>query len=160
MSDLTISIVNYKTKELTAECLNSILNKKIKAKFKIFLVDNNSNDGSIEFFKKNFPQVNLIKSDKNLGFAGGHNLVLRKLETDLVLLLNSDTLVNENAIDEMVEFMDKDNKLGIASCKILNQDGSLQPNAGDFPKKMALINWLFNLESFGIIEMKKNFIKK
>ncbi len=149
MPVLTISIINYKTKELTAKCLDSILKKDWKVKFQVVLVDNASEDGSVEFFKKNYTKVKLITSKNNLGFAGGHNLVLKQIDTRYVLILNSDTEIYDGVLDEMIEYMDKNPIIGIASCKILNSDGSLQPNAGDLPFGFALFNWLFNLESLG-----------
>jgi GT2 family glycosyltransferase len=150
MPDLTISIINYRTKDLTAKCLDSILKKDWKVKYQIFLVDNNSEDGSVEFFKQKYPKIKLITSKQNLGFAGGHNLVLKQLKTEYVLILNSDTEIFDQVIDKMIEFMDSSSEVGISSCKILNKDQSLQPNAGDLPFGAALINWLFNLESIGV----------
>lgn len=151
MLDLTISIINYKTKELSAKCLDSILKKNWKTTYEIFLVDNNSDDGSLEFFKKNYPKVNLIASKKNLGFAGGHNLVLKQVNSKYILVLNSDTEILTGSLDEMIKFMDANEKIGVASCRILNADGSLQPNGGDLPFGWSLVSWLFNLEAFGII---------
>ena len=150
MVDLTISIINYKTKDLTSYCISGILKQKITTKYEVWLIDNASVDDSVEFFKKNFPQVKVIESEKNLGFAGGHNLALRNITTQYVLILNSDTLVLDNTIDSMVDFMEKNQEVGVSSCKILNFDGTLQPNAGDAPFGLSLINWLFNLESLGI----------
>lgn len=148
--DLVISIINYKTKELTSNCIRSILNNKWRYSYKIWLVDNNSNDGSVEYLKKRFPKIKIIKSKKNLGFAGGHNLVLKKAKGRYFLILNSDTLIENQSLDGMIDFMDNNLDVGITSCKVLNFDGSLQPNGGDLPLGLSLINWLFNLESLGI----------
>lgn len=146
MVDLAISIINYKTPKLTSKCLDSILDK---GKYDIWLVDNASNDGSVEFFKKEYQQVKLIESKKNLGFAGGHNLVLSKVDARYYLILNSDTEVLDDTLSKMLEFMDNNLGIGIASCRVLNYDDTLQSNAGDLPKGMSLINWLFNLEILG-----------
>lgn len=150
MDDLVISIINYKTKDLTADCIRSILDKKWNTKFEMVVVDNSSGDGSLEYLKKEFPKVNFIASDKNLGFAGGHNLALKKFSAKYYLLLNSDTLVLDGALDKMVEFLDVNPEIGIAGCKVLGFDGSLQPSGGDLPIGSALINWLFNLEIIGL----------
>lgn len=147
MVDLAISIINYKTPKLTSKCLDSILDK---GKYNIWLVDNASSDGSVEFFKKEYPQVKLIESKKNLGFAGGHNLVLSKVVARYYLILNSDTEILDDTLTKMVKYMDDNLDVGIASCKVLNHDGTLQPNAGDLPKGVSLVNWLFNLETLGI----------
>ncbi len=152
MAKVLISVINYRTQELTERCLESIQNKKWKNDFEIKVVDNNSGDGSLEYLKKKFSKIDFIKSPKNLGFAGGHNLVLKDVKADYVLILNSDTEVLANTLDKMVEFMEGNVQIGIASCKVLGFDGKLQPNGGDLPIGRALINWLFNLESFGFKE--------
>ncbi|TSC64006.1 MAG: glycosyl transferase family 2 [Microgenomates group bacterium Gr01-1014_93] len=147
MVDLAISIINYKTKELTSSCLDSILGK---GGYNIWLVDNASKDGSVEFFKSKYPQVNLIESKTNLGFAGGHNLVLSNVDARYYLILNSDTEILDSTLNVMVKYMGNNLDVGIASCKVLNHDGTLQPNVGDIPMGSGLINWLFNLEIFGV----------
>lgn len=154
MTKLAISIVNYKTKELTTKCLKSILEKDWNFTYEIWLVDNASLDGSVNFFKRNFPKVKVIESKKNLGFAAGHNLALRRVQSDYILILNSDTEVEDKSLDEMIAFMDAHPDVGVASCRILGYEGKLQPNGGDIPLGQALFNWLFNLETLGF---KKSF---
>ena len=145
--DLAISIINYKTKDLSEKCIKSILEKKWKINYQIWLVDNASNDGSLEYLKENFPKVNFIKSNNNLGFAGGHNLALKKIKNSrYIAILNSDTEVTGEVLDGMVKFLDENEKIGVASCKVLGFDRALQPNGGDLPLGFALINWLFNLD--------------
>lgn len=150
MSDLAISVVNFKSRELIRECLQSIYNKKWKVKFEVWVVDNSSGDNSGEFLKKLFPQIKFIQNQKNIGFSAAHNIVLKQVKPRYVLVLNPDTQVLEGALDKMVEFMDNHPAVGVASCKVLNFDGSLQPNGGDLPLGLAVLTWLFNLESLGI----------
>ncbi len=149
MLDLTISIINYRTKQLTENCLNSIFSKKWKIKFDVWVVDNDSGDGSLEYLMDRFPKVNFIASKKNLGFAGGHNLVLKKLRSRYALILNSDTIVLDDVLDKMTRFMDRSPDFGIASCKVLGFDGLLQPNGGDLPLGLALLFWQLNLDALG-----------
>lgn len=160
MPKLTISIINYKTKEITAKCLNSILNKNWQVNYQIFLIDNASKDGSVEYFKKKYPGVALIESDKNLGFAGGHNLVLRNLSSDYVLILNSDIEVLEG-LDEILDYMDKSD-FDIVGCKLLNKDKSFQPNGGDLPTPIATFVWISGLDDIllGINEKLPSFHRK
>lgn len=148
-----VSIVSYNTKDLTKNCLESILQKTWKSKIEIWLVDNASKDGSVEFFKEHYPQIHLMANKKNLGFGKAHNQVFQKARGDFFLVLNSDTLMSEGVIDDMVLFM-TEKQCDIASCKILGFDGRLQPNGGDLPVGQALVSWLFNLEVLGV---KKNF---
>jgi GT2 family glycosyltransferase len=147
MVDLSIIIVNYNTKELTLECLRSILDKKWKVSFNVWLVDNGSTDNSFNEVKEKFPQVKLIKSRTNLGFAGGNNLGLKEVYKDCLysLLLNSDTRVHEGSLDSLVSFA-KEKDFSIASCKLLAEDGSLQPNTGSLPTPLPLLVWLTGID--------------
>lgn len=147
---VVISIVSFNTKKLLEDCLLSILNQKFKEDVRVWVVDNASGDGSVEMIKKNFPEVRLIESKKNLGFGAGHNLVFKKTKADYFLVLNSDTIIENGAIEKMVDFMKQNPTCGIAGCKIKGFDGNLQPNGGDLPFGWSLLTWLFNLETFGI----------
>ncbi len=145
MVDLAIIVVNYRTKELTQKCLRSIYNSKPKNKFEVWVVDNNSSDNSLVVLKKEFPQVNMIESDKNLGFSGGNNLVLKKAKAKYYLLLNSDTEIRGHALENLCEFAETSD-FGIMSCKLLNYDGSFQPNGGELPTIFPLFFWLSGLD--------------
>lgn len=145
----SIIIVNYNTKQLLNDCLKSIVEKKWKNDFDILVVDNASIDGSVEMIKKEFPKVFFIKSDENLGFTGGNNLALKKVDTDLVILLNSDTEVLKDSLDNLVDFA-MQNDYGIVSCKLLNKDKSLQPNAGELPFGMPFITWIAGLDDIPV----------
>lgn len=114
----------------------------------MWVLDNASNDGSVEYLKNKFPQTEIVSNDKNVGFAQGHNLILEKITTKYVLILNSDTEVSDGVLDNMYKFMEQNPQVGIASCKILGFDNRLQPNGGDLPFGIALVSWLLNLESF------------
>ncbi|MDO8638485.1 MAG: glycosyltransferase family 2 protein [Candidatus Daviesbacteria bacterium] len=153
---ITISIVSFNSSKLIRDCLNSLLKFKYQNKVQIVVVDNASSDDSVKVIKEEFPQVKLIQSKKNLGFAGGHNLVLKNLKSDFCLILNPDTKIGENVIDPMVKFMEENPQCGVASCKVLNFNGSLQPNAGDLPNFFSIFNWLFNLDTFNLPSLHRN----
>ncbi len=146
-----VSIVEFNTKELLKKCLHSVLNQRKHSgnEIAIWVVDNNSEDGSAQMVKTEFPQIHLIQNTQNLGFAKGHNAALKKINTDFVLIVNSDTELTDDAIFKMVEFMGQHPDCGIASCKVTSFDGKLQPNGGDLPFGLALFAWLFNLEILG-----------
>ena len=144
---VVVSVVNFNTRDLTKKCIESIL-KRWENDVKVWVVDNGSNDGSVEMIKK-FAEVKLIESPENLGFGTGHNLVFKKVSGDYFLVLNSDCKIEDKVIDKMVLFMEKNVDCGISSCKILGFDGRLQPNAGDLPFGWALFSWLFNLDFLG-----------
>lgn len=150
MKSLAISIVEYNTSGLVKNCLESILDERWKNNVSVWVLDNASKDDSVSLIKSKFPQVHLIENKKNVGFAAGHNMILKKAKTDYYLVLNSDTLVGKGVIDGMIEFMEDQPDCGIVSCKVLGFDGKLQPNGGDLPFSLSLLSWLFNLESFGL----------
>lgn len=77
MNDLSITIVNYNTKDLLRQCINSIYKNTKEISFEIIVVDNASSDGSVEMLKKEFPQVKIIANKKNLFFTRAHNQALR-----------------------------------------------------------------------------------
>lgn len=154
---VTVSIVSFNSSQLIRDCLNDLLNFKYQNKIQIVVVDNASVDDSVAVIKKEFPQVKLIESKKNLGFAGGHNLVLKNFKSDFYLILNPDIRMDENVIDPMVEFM-AGSDAGVASCKVLNFDGSLQPNGGDLPNFLSVLSWLFNLDILGLPSLHRNEI--
>ena len=147
MVNLSIIIVSYNTKELTTKCLQSIYKYQWKNTIDIWVVDNASSDGSVEAISKKFPKVKIIASKDNLGFAAGNNLALKKAKSEFYLLLNSDTEVMENSFDNLLEFANSNN-FGICSCKVLNKDGSFQPNGGDLPEFLPLFFWLSGLDDF------------
>ncbi len=120
--DLTVIILNFNTKELLNDCLKSIVDKKWKHNIKVLVVDNNSSDESINMVRKKFPLVQILESDKNLGFAGGNNLGLKEIKSKYALLLNSDTKVLDNSLDNLIDFMDRSD-YGIVSCKLIDSGG-------------------------------------
>ena len=92
----------------------------------IIVVDNCSSDKSVEMVKKNFPEVKLILNEKNLGFAAGNNVALRKmLKVVLSLLLNSDTEIFPETLEVMLEYMNNNPQVGIATCKINLKNGQI-----------------------------------
>lgn len=152
---LAVVILSFNTKELLQDCLSSIFEKKWQTDFEVWLVDNGSADGSAQMVKKNFPKVKLIESKENLGFTGGNNLALKKAQADYYLLLNSDTVVLDGSIDKLINFADN-HDFGILSCKLLNKDKTLQPNAGDLPTLFPTFVWLSGLDD--VLFFLKNYL--
>lgn len=146
---ISVSIVSYNTSELLKKLLKNLYSQKNLKSLEIYIVDNNSADDSVEMIKKNFPKVKLIESKENLGFAKGQNLILKKINAPLTLILNPDTDFDENALSKMIEFMER-NTYGIASCKITGNNGKLDSNGGDLPFGFALLSWLFNFDLKGL----------
>lgn len=123
---LSIVIVNFNVERLLKNCISSVYTKTKSILFDVWVVDNNSVDASVSMVRQNFPQVNLIENKENVGFAKANNQAITKCTGDYVLLLNPDTLIVQNAIEKVIDFMDENPTVGICGCKVLNEDGTLQ----------------------------------
>jgi N-acetylglucosaminyl-diphospho-decaprenol L-rhamnosyltransferase len=130
---LSIVIVNYNTKSYTAQCLDSIYQDPPRSKFETILVDNASSDDSAEWLKSRYPQVLLVKSERNNGIAGGNNLGIRASRGRYVLLLNNDTLVKPGALDLTVQFLEAHPEAAGVGGNLINADGSFQSGYISFP---------------------------
>ena len=131
MRDLSIVIVSWNTKALLRDCLESICNLSLDAE--VFVADNASSDGSPELVEAAFPKVTLIRTGANLGFAKANNLALKQAIGRYWLLLNSDTLVPDGALEALVAALDAHPEAAVAGSLLLNVDGSLQPSWARFP---------------------------
>ena len=132
--DVSIIIVNYNTLGLTRECLSSISANTHGCKYEVIVVDNASNEDPSELTDL-FPEITLIRSDKNLGFAGGNNLGIKKATGEYILLLNSDTEIIEgnDSISLCANFMEENKDVGVVSARLEYPDGSHQSAAQRFP---------------------------
>ena len=124
--DLSVIIVNYGTYELTKNTVNSILECSYPFDVEIIVVDNASVDDSLlnlqKYFKNN---VKFISSPSNNGFAAGNNLALRSIDSKYILLLNSDTVVWQNTLGDIYNFMEINPDVGACGCQVLLEDNSL-----------------------------------
>jgi hypothetical protein len=123
---LSIVVLNYNVKDFLENQLQSLRRASEGLSVETFVVDNASVDDSVDMVRARFPDVRLIVNDQNLGFSKGNNQVLRQCRGRYILMINPDTLVQEDTLTKMIEFMDAHPKAGAASCKVLNSDGSLQ----------------------------------
>jgi hypothetical protein len=124
---LSIGIVTFQTREFLRECLISIHQFNIsKGECEIIVVDNASTDGTVEMIKGGFPQVCVIENLKNRGFSASMNQALRIAHGRFLLLLNPDTLVFPDSLDQLIHFMEQHPEVGICGPKVLNPDGTLQ----------------------------------
>lgn len=144
--DVSIIFVNYKTKDLTINAIKSVVEKTQGIDFEIFVVDNNSQDGSIEAIEKEFPQINIIKNIANTGFGAANNIAIKRAKGKYILCLNTDTLLINNAIKIMYDFMEKEDSKNIAVCggTLYNENSNYIMSYANFPN-------LFNSLSFSWI---------
>lgn len=155
--DLTISIVNYNTKDLLENCLNSVYQKTKKIKFEVIVVDNGSNDGSIEMIRRKFPQVKLIENNENVGFSKATNRGIEMSIGRYILLLNSDIILLDN-LNEVLIYADNNPQIGAIGCKLLYSDGSIQPSASQFISLADEILRTFRVGQYGKRPGLRNFI--
>ncbi len=131
---LSIIIVNWNNKDILRDCLNSIYLTHNVSKYEIIVVDNSSEDGSVELIKDEFPNVVLLENKENLGFTRANNQAIKIARGNYILLLNNDTVVtNAYCFDRMIELMEKNPQVGILGCKLLYPDGTLQSCGERFP---------------------------
>lgn len=123
---LSIIIVNYNVRPFLENALVSLIKASAGIATEIFVVDNASDDGSVEMVRTKFPQVTLIPNERNLGFAAANNLALKQCTGNYLLLINPDTVVQEDSLRVMIGFFDDNKDVGLAGCKVLNPDGTLQ----------------------------------
>lgn len=148
MLDLSVIIVNYHTEELTLNCIDSIVKNTKGIKYEIIVVDSETN-GKIQ--KSKNPKIQLIQRKENVGFTGGNNLGMREAKGDYVLLLNSDTEIHDNVLIEMVNWLNKNPKIGIATCALKNADGSIQGTGGYFPTLLRVFSWM-TIQDFPLVD--------
>ena len=124
--DLSVVIVNYQTFELTRNTVNSILKYDYPFSYEILVVDNASGDDSLSKLQDYFgDKVEFIASPSNSGFAAGNNLALSVAKGEYVLLLNSDTVVWENTLEDIYNYMESHSDVGASGCRVLLENGDL-----------------------------------
>jgi GT2 family glycosyltransferase len=131
--DVSLIIVNWNTKDLVLKCIKSALETKAAFSQEIIVVDNASSDGSAEAIERDHPCVVSIKNDKNYGFARGNNIGIEKSKGRYVCLVNSDVQVLDRTIGYLIDYMDKNPRVGILGPKILWPDMTLQDSCRKFP---------------------------
>jgi len=148
--DLSIIIINYKTKDLTLQTLDSVFKADPPpGKMEVFLIDNHSQDATPAAVKQQFPQVKQILSSTNLGFAGGNNLGLRQAKGRYILLLNSDTIIEPDTLTVMIKYMDANPQVGLSTCRVELADGRIDPASHrGFPTPWASLTYYLGLEKF------------
>lgn len=160
MTDLSIIIVSYNTKDLTLDCINSVIKNTKSISYEIVVVDNGSSDGSVNEVKKSIKSIRstkgikgkIIINKKNLGFGRANNIGIREACGKYVLLLNSDCLIHDNVLGEMVEFLSNHPEIGVATCALMDKSGNLQGTGGYFPNLFRVFSWMTFLDDIPILD--------
>lgn len=138
MIDVSIIVVAWNVRKLLYDCLKSVYDQTKGIDFEVIYVDNASEDGSVEMVRKEFPEVQIIQNPKNEGFIKANNQAIEIAEGRYVLLLNSDTVILDNAIAKTVRFADQHPEAAVIGCRVLNPDHSLQRNCFMYPSVLNL----------------------
>lgn len=131
--DVSVIIVSWNAKQHLLRCLESLTDTAGVFSQEIIVVDNASSDGSPEAVTRQFPQVALMRSSENIGFARANNIGIRQSTGRYICLVNSDIILMDGCIEALTEFMDERHAVGIAGPRILNPDRTLQPQCQHFP---------------------------
>jgi GT2 family glycosyltransferase len=149
---LSIILVNWKTRDITRNALISIYKETKGIDFEVIVIDNNSQDGSVEMVRQEFPQAILIENKDNLGFGKANNQGLKIAKGDYLMFLNTDTVVLDRAINKLVEYLDKNLEVMMVGPRLLNRDLTFQHACRrSLPN---LLNSFFQL--FGLVKIFKN----
>ncbi len=120
---VTGSIVTYNNMSTIAKTLQTLFEYTKDIDFKLYVVDNASTDGTPEYIKQNFPEVEVIEQKKNVGFGAGHNVVIKNINSAYHAIINPDIVFIENAIKKMVDYLDVNRDIGLLSPRICFPDG-------------------------------------
>jgi GT2 family glycosyltransferase len=134
MSDVLIIVLNWNGEEYLEECLGSLMSETLHEDYQVLVVDNNSEDDSVEIVD-DFPEVDLIENERNLGFSIGNNIGLYKNPGyDYYLLLNNDTEVKEGWLEKLLETFEEKEDAGICGPKLKHHDGTIQSAGINLPE--------------------------
>lgn len=136
--DISVIIVSWNTRDILRDCLASVYAQTTGAEYEAIVVDNASSDGSAAMVKAEFPQVILIENTENKGFAAANNQGIQIAKGRYVLLLNSDTIVLDGAIQKTLQFAEQRPDAAVVGCRVLNPDRTLQPTCFMFPSLLNL----------------------
>lgn len=145
---LSIIVVNYNVQHFLEQCLQSVFKALQNIEGEVWVVDNNSVDGSVAMIKDKFPSVNLVASKDNLGFSKGNNLAIKKSKGEYTLLLNPDTLVEEDTFQKVLQFMDSNPIVGGLGVKMVDGKGNFLPESKrSLPTPSVAFYKIFGLSS-------------
>jgi O-antigen biosynthesis protein len=146
---ISVIIVNYNVKHFLEQCLHSVIRASKNMKVEIFVVDNNSVDGSIQLIREKFPEINLIENKKNVGFSKANNQAIKKAKGKYILLLNPDTVVEEDTFIKVTDFMDKHPEAGGLGVKMIDGKGNFLPES----KRGLPTPWVAFSKMFGLSKL-------
>jgi GT2 family glycosyltransferase len=147
--DITVIVVNWNTKDLLHHCLASVFRSLRRLLFQVIVVDNASQDGSANMVNELFPEAMLVKNEENVGFARANNQAFKLVgNSKYVLILNSDTILPDETIKTMLDFMETNTRAGLVAPVLRFPDGRFQLGGGFGPSLRTAFNYFFFLSFF------------
>ncbi len=138
-NDLTISIVHHDGLEMLRGCLNSLALFPPSVAYEVLVVDNASTDGAREMLAQEFSLVRVICRERRYGFGANHNRAMEQMRGKFLFLLNDDTLLTEDAIDELLRCAERNPKAAVVGARLENLDGTLQLSCYKFPSPIRYV---------------------
>lgn len=133
----TFIIVTWNNEKEIEDCLSTVSRYSPKNS-KVIVVDNNSNDMTVQVIKEKFPEIDLIESKENLGFAAANNLALENVSSEYICYLNPDVILTEDILTPSIEILVDQSEVGLVACRLKNKDGSNQPSCFNFANSWSL----------------------
>jgi len=147
--ELSVIIVNYNVKHFLEQCLHSVQKASKNLDVEIFVVDNNSVDGSPQLVRDKFPKVQLVENKQNVGFSKANNQAIRQAKGKYILLLNPDTVVEEDTFRKIISFMDENPDAGGLGVKMIDGKGNFLPES----KRGLPTPWVAFSKIFGLSKL-------
>jgi N-acetylglucosaminyl-diphospho-decaprenol L-rhamnosyltransferase len=152
--DVSIVLVSWNTHDILLNCLASLHEAVGEVRADVWVVDNDSHDGSIEAVRTQYPDVRIIANTQNIGFAAANNQAITASAGRYILLLNSDTIACPGAIERLMRFADTHPVAGVVGSMLLDPDGSFQASFADFP---SLYSELLSVSGLGARLLHRNY---
>lgn len=154
--DISVIIVSWNVADILRECLASLYTSGIGGRsMEVIVVDSASTDGTVAMVRDTFPQVLLLPQAENVGYTRGNNIGLAAASGRLLLLLNPDTLIIDDAIGQLADYLDAHPDVGIVGPQTLNSDGSVQPSRWRFPTRALAFfetSWMRGIAPRGMLD--------
>jgi len=131
--DVSVIIVNWNTRDILRDCLSSVFKETQGLEFEVIVIDNGSDDGSVEMVEADFPEAIVIANAENRGFAAANNQGIAIAKGSFILLLNSDTMILDDAIGKTVVFARTHPDAAVVGCRVLNPDHTMQRTCFMYP---------------------------
>lgn len=139
--DVSVCIASWNNCLLLRDCLQSVYNTLSDMSHEVIVVDNGSQDGTFEMLATEFPSCVVIRNQENLGFTAAYNQAMQTAAGKYLLILNNDTILHPQSVQRMIEFSERDSRVGVVGCRLILPDGSVQRSCHHFP---SLVRTLFD----------------